>query len=108
MPSFELYNKEGICVFTSQDLDETWRRKERPAGTYISRAEIPANFLAEGNFFVNVAATTYEPLNVHFIERDTAAFIVTDTLDGNSARGDNAGQIEGVVRPVLKWETDLD
>lgn len=105
MPSFELYNKEGICVFTSQDLDETWRRTERASGVYTSRAEIPANFLAEGNFFVNVSAATYEPLNIHFAERDAAAFIVTDTLDGDSARGDNAGQIEGVVRPVLEWET---
>jgi lipopolysaccharide transport system ATP-binding protein len=108
MPAFELYNKEGICVFTSQDIDEAYRRKERAPGAYTSRAEVPANFLAEGNFFVNVSAATYEPLTVHFHERDTAAFIVTDTLDGDSARGDNAGQIEGVVRPILKWDTDFE
>lgn len=108
MPGFELYNKEGICIFTSQDLDPSYRGTERKPGLYTTRAEIPANFLAEGNFFVNVSAATYAPLTVHFMERDAAAFIVTDTLDGDSARGDNAGQIEGVVRPVLKWETDTE
>ena len=106
MPSLQLYNEEGICIFTSQDLDETWRKVPRPKGTFTSRARIPANFLSEGNFFVNVSAATYEPLNIHFTERDAAAFIVTDTLDGNSARGDFAGQMDGIVRPILVWETD--
>ena len=46
-------------------------------------------------------------LTIHFTERDAAAFIVTDTLDGNSARGDFAGQMDGIVRPILVWETDV-
>ena len=108
MPSFQIFNEENICVFTSNDLDENWRGKERPAGMYTSRAEIPQNFLSEGNFFVGVSATTFEPLNVHFNERDAAAFIITDSLEGNSARGDFAGQMEGVVRPILKWETKYE
>jgi lipopolysaccharide transport system ATP-binding protein len=33
------------------------------------------------------------------------AFHVVDSLDGNSARGDYAGTMEGVVRPMLKWQT---
>lgn len=108
MPSFQIYNDQGICVFTSHDLDETWRSKPRPKGIYKSRAEIPANFLAEGNFFVSVSAATYEPLNVHFNERDAVAFIVTDSLDGNSARGDFAGQMYGIVRPILVWKTEFE
>lgn len=108
MPSFQIYNDQATCVFTSHDLDETWRSKPRPKGVYKSRAEIPANFLAEGNFFVSVSATTYEPLNVHFNERDAVAFIVTDSLDGNSARGDFAGQMDGIVRPILDWKTEFE
>lgn len=107
MPSFQLYNEESICVFTSHDLDETWRHTPRPKGFYSSRARIPANFLAEGNFFVSVSAAAYEPLKVHFSERDTIAFIITDSIEGNSARGDFAGQMDGVVRPVLDWKTDF-
>lgn len=104
-PSFELYNEESVCVFTSNDLDKNWRYKPRPKGIYTSTAQIPANFLAEGNFYVSVSLITYEPLNVHFAERDAVAFLITDSLDGDSARGDFGGQINGVVRPILDWET---
>ena len=105
MPGLQLYNDQGICVFTANDLDKNWRTKARPKGFYKSRAEIPANFLAEGNFFVSVSAATYEPLATHFNERDAVAFIVADSLDGNSARGDFAGHMDGVIRPILNWET---
>ena len=105
MPSLQLYNEESVCIFTSKDLDEKWRGKIRPKGIYTSRARIPANFLAEGNFYVSVSLTTYEPLNIHFNERDAVAFLITDSLEGDSARGDFAGQLEGVVRPILDWET---
>ncbi len=108
MPSFQLYNEENLCIFTSNDLDENWRRKSRKKGIYTSRALIPANFLAEGNFYVSVSLATYEPLNVHFEERDAVAFLITDSLDGDSARGDFAGQIQGVIRPILDWETDFE
>ncbi|MEZ5427614.1 MAG: ABC transporter ATP-binding protein [Pyrinomonadaceae bacterium] len=108
MPSFRLYNEENVCVFTSNDLDEKWRRVPRKAGVYTSRARIPENFLAEGNFYVSVALATYEPLNYHFNERDAVAFLITDSLEGNSARGDFAGQMEGLVRPILDWETDFE
>lgn len=106
MPDLRIYNDQGICVFTSHDLDEHWRSTPRSKGVYQSRAEIPGNFLAEGNFFVTVSATTYEPLNRHFDERDAVAFIVADSLDGNSARGDYAGQMDGIVRPILEWNTE--
>lgn len=106
-PSFQLFNEEGICVFTSNDLNEKWRNETRNKGIYTSRAKIPANFLAEGNFFVAVAAATYEPLTEHFNERDVAAFLITDGMEGNSARGDFAGQMQGVVRPIFEWETDF-
>lgn len=107
MPNFQLYNDQGICVFTTIDLDRNWRTNPRTKGFYKSRAEIPANFLAEGNFFVSVSAATFEPLVTHFNERDAVAFIVTDSLDGNSARGDFAGQMDGVIRPILDWKTEF-
>ena len=33
------------------------------------------------------------------------ASLVSDSADGNSARGDWAGQMPGVVRPLFKWTT---
>lgn len=108
MPSFELFNEEGLCVFTSNDLDEKWRYKFRPKGIYKSTAKISANFLAEGSFFVSVSLATYQPLIVHFAERDAAAFLITDSLDGDSARGDFAGHLNGIVRPILQWKTEME
>jgi len=34
-------------------------------------------------------------------------FRVVDTLDGDTARGDYVGKINGVVRPRLEWTTDV-
>ncbi len=54
---------------------------------------------------VGVALSTFDPGTIHFFERDAVAFQVIDSLDGNSARGDFAGPIPGVVRPLLHWST---
>lgn len=107
VPNFHFYNEQGICVFVAHDWSEPWRTKPRPRGIYTTTAWIPGNFLAEGHIFVTVAVSTYTPLIVHFVERDAVTFNVMDSLDGDSARGDYAGLLPGVVRPLLDWETKL-
>ncbi len=104
-PGIQLVNEENMCVFTSYDLDPEWRHKPREEGVFKSRAIIPSNFLSEGNFRVNVLCSTAEPLKVHFDERDAISFLVADSLDGDSARGDFGGNVEGIVRPLLEWKT---
>jgi lipopolysaccharide transport system ATP-binding protein len=101
-PNFHFYNDEGICVFISADVANV---RERQPGTYVSRAVIPGNFLAEGSLFVGAAVSTLETSTVHFFERDIVAFQVVDSMDGESARGAYAGAFPGVVRPRLAWET---
>jgi lipopolysaccharide transport system ATP-binding protein len=49
--------------------------------------------------------STMNPNIVHFSEREVVAFQVIDSLDGDSARGDYAGSMPGVVRPLLRWTT---
>ena len=61
--------------------------------------------LGEGTLIVGVAISTMDPVRIHFYERDAVAFQVVDSLEGDSARGDYAGAIPGVVRPLLKWES---
>ncbi|NNE66514.1 MAG: ABC transporter ATP-binding protein [Pyrinomonadaceae bacterium] len=107
-PAFQLTNEENICVFTSFDSHSVWRKKPREKGVYTSRVTIPANTLSEGNFRVNVICATAEPYRLHFEARDAISFLVADTVDGDSARGDFGGHIEGVVRPMLDWETTVD
>lgn len=105
VPNFHFTNEEGVTAFIASDHDPAWRRKPRNSGRYISTAWLPGNLLAEGTLIVSSAISTMDPLAVHFFERDVVAFQVIDSLDGDSARGDYAGPIPGVMRPLLRWET---
>src|SRR4029077_6520437 len=101
VPQFSLDNEGGIRVFVTFDSDPVWRRRPRTAGQYLSTAWIPGNYLAEGTLFVRAAIFTMQPYIMHLLEPQVAAFQVVDTLDGDSARGDYAGHLPGVVRPLL-------
>ena len=105
VPHFHLVDDDGVTVFTTIDSDPEWRRKRRPKGTYTLTAWIPGNLLSEGNFFVNAVLLTVEPKLKQFHERDVVGFNVVDSMEGDSARGDWAKDIPGIVRPLLKWET---
>jgi lipopolysaccharide transport system ATP-binding protein len=107
LPNFHFFNEEGVCVFVAADHDPAWRKRTRPVGRYVSTAIIPGNFLAEGSMVVGAALSTINPVTVHFFERDAVAFQIIDSLDGDSARGDFAGPMLGVVRPLLNWKTQV-
>jgi len=96
------------CAISSVDHDPQWYGRTRDPGHYISTAWIDGNFLAEGTLIVGAAMSTMDPVLVHFHEREAVAFQIVDSLDGGSARGDFAGTIPGVVRPMLKWTTSFD
>jgi lipopolysaccharide transport system ATP-binding protein len=108
MCSFEIYNEEGICLIDSIDCDPVWRGRVRPVGRYRSTAWIPGNYLAEGTFFLSVFVETLDPHVQQIRERQIVAFSVVDTCEGDSARGDFAGHLRGVVRPLLDWSTVLN
>ena len=106
LPFFQFYNDEGILAFEVNDLDPNWRGRPRPEGEYKSAVRVPGNLLAEGSVFVTAGLTSEGPI-LQFFESDTVAFQVIDTLDGDSARGDYAGHMHGVVRPMLQWSTQF-
>jgi lipopolysaccharide transport system ATP-binding protein len=61
--------------------------------------------LAEGTLFVGPGLMSLTSLITQFQERDVVAFHVVDSHDGDSARGDWAGKVDGVMRPLLSWNT---
>jgi lipopolysaccharide transport system ATP-binding protein len=106
LPNFQVYNQDRVHLFTVQDVTREWHRRAKEKGEYTSTVWIPANFMAEGAFYVNVAVVTYLPgLRVHFNAVEVIGFDVVDSIEGDTARGDYAGKMEGVIRPILDWET---
>ena len=103
VPVIGLEKDDGFCVFVSHDRDTEWRRCERPAGYFTSTVYIPGNFLSEGRFVIGAGIITEVPFRVHFDINPAVAFQVIDSFDGDAARGDLAGQMPGVIRPLLKW-----
>ncbi len=103
VPNYHLINEEGVCAFIILEQNAEWRRRPRPAGRYVSTAWIPGNALSEGTLVISAAISTMDPVTVHFFERDVVAFQIIDSLDGDSARGDYAGPMPGIVRPLLNW-----
>ncbi len=106
LPHFALVKATGEFIFVTVDVDPAWRGRKRPAGHYKSTVSIPGNLLSEGMVFVQSNLRTLTPDTIQFWARDVVAFHIIDTLDGNSARGDYAGDIPGVVRPLLNWTTE--
>jgi lipopolysaccharide transport system ATP-binding protein len=107
LPNFNFYNEEGLLLFWSHDLDPDWHQRRRPAGRYVSTAWIPGNLLTEGTVSVGAGMETVAPTMFQFWEPEAVSFRVVDSLEGDSARGDYMGHIEGVMRPRLKWRTEL-
>ncbi|MFN6945461.1 MAG: ABC transporter ATP-binding protein [Cytophagaceae bacterium] len=105
IPNFNLYNEDGLKIFTTMDIDPEWRQRPRPIGRYVSTAWIPGNLLSEGKIFINAAMMTPQPFIAHFSEHNAISIQVIDDMGVDSARGDWTGYIGGVVRPLLKWTT---
>jgi len=107
LPHYHLYNEDGVCIFVTLDLDPAWRRRPRPTGYYVSKTRIPGNFLSEGMLVVEPWLITTNPSMLQFVEPDAVVVQVIDSLDGDSARGDYAESVPGVVRPLLQWTTQF-
>ncbi len=107
LPNIQLYNQNRVLLFTVQDVTSEWKRREKKRGEYMSTVWIPPNFMAEGTFFLNFAIVTYYPKSrLHFLAEDAVSFDVIDKMTSTeTARGDYVGRMEGLIRPVLDWET---
>ena len=107
LPNFQFFNESGIHMFSSHDLDPVWRQRRRPTGRYVSTVVVPGNLLSDGSVSISVGMETIAPRMFQFYVHDAVTFRVVDTLDGDSARGDYVGKINGVVRPRLEWTTTV-
>jgi lipopolysaccharide transport system ATP-binding protein len=105
-PVFQLKNEQGQVIFTSIDQDPNWKGRPRPKGRYTSTVWIPGNLMADGMVFPDCILMATNPEYGLFREKNCVAFMVVDSQESDSARGEYTRGIPGVVRPLLKWSTD--
>ncbi len=93
----------GEYVFTSFDTDtpELYEKFDtRPAGHYVSRAEIPADMFNEGRYIVGVNASSFG-VRRYFMDENALAF----NVDISGAPGTQWAEPRvGSIRPRLNWE----
>jgi lipopolysaccharide transport system ATP-binding protein len=105
-PNIWVYNEEGTLLFGSLNQDLRWYSKPYPEGRFTSTAWIPGNLFSAGMFFVTVCLNTRSPDTLQFDEQQVIVFSVRDNMGLGTARGDWAGDMPGVVRPLLQWSTE--
>jgi lipopolysaccharide transport system ATP-binding protein len=104
VPNVHLHNELGINLFTSINASlPGWYNQPHPEGAFRATCWIPGNFLAEGRITVRAVVSTHNPDAVHADAPEAVAFVVTDPLRGDGARGEFARDFPGVVRPLLRW-----
>jgi len=107
MPHFIVWSDQGIKLFTAIETDPQWAGKPRPAGRYVTTAWVPGNLLSEGLLYVSAQMKTLEPFERHFHARQEVAFHVIDNLEPGGARGPWTGNVDGALRPMLDWESEV-
>jgi lipopolysaccharide transport system ATP-binding protein len=106
-PKIKVYDGRGDVAFNALDTSERWQESSEP-GEYVATAWIPGNLLNEGLVTVDVGVVSLGLLKLlpHAGAVPAVSFHVHDPGDGDSARGDFAGQLRGVIRPLLDWTTE--
>ena len=105
IPHFSVHNLEGVQLFSVVETGTEWRGRRREPGRYVTIGWIPGNYLADGTIVIGAAVNTVNPSIMHFYAVDAASVCIIDSFNGDSARGDFPGDLHGVVRPMLKWNT---
>ena len=103
-PSFVVNNEWGpICWAT--DAGSPGHGTPRAAGRHRVIAWFPANFLTAGRMTITASLMSFTPYAEHFRELEVVAFQALETHGGS--RGIFTGHIDGGIRPLLEWESEL-
>jgi len=98
-----LQTARGETVLTSFDTDNSAQfeaHRTRQTGDYVSRCEIPADFLNEGRYVLGVNASSYR-IQRYFQDEQAISF----TVDATGAPGSHWPELRlGPIRPRLEWE----
>ena len=104
--AFNFFNASGINIFDSHENLTEYYHLEKEVGYYQTTVWVQENLFSEGVILIGVALVTHDPFTVHFHERETLAFNMIDDVGNSPTRGDYVGSVPGIIRPLLKWQSD--
>jgi hypothetical protein len=86
------------CAFSRRECERTQGQ------LYYSTVTLPPHLLSEGEYAIDIDIFASRGKRVNYVSaKDVILFHVGDPMTGNSARGDYAERLSGVVRPHLRW-----
>jgi lipopolysaccharide transport system ATP-binding protein len=100
IPNMHLFMADGTHVFFAAD-----EQFDYDIGTYLTTLIIPGFLLNTGTYTVGIAFTSLTPYTINFYLKDALMFEIIENI--NNRRLDYIGNIPGVIRPNLKWETNI-
>ena len=98
IPNMHLFVADGTHVFFAAG-----EQKEYKEGVYIATLTIPGSLLNTGTYIAGIAFTTLMPYKINFYLKDALMFEIMENIIDRKMN--YVGQIPGVIRPNLKWET---
>jgi lipopolysaccharide transport system ATP-binding protein len=102
--NFQLINEQGTVAFASNPTDQSgWHGRPSPVGLFRSRCYIPGDLLKAGQYRVLLSVIKNDSYLIYKHE-DALVFEVQDSAE---LRRGWYGEMVGIVRPLLKWTTDL-
>ena len=106
VPNLWFYNEEGAVVFSDTRCRPGMARESATGRDVhehgVGSGKLPLRRQSRRHCCDQPHVPSVE---VHVLYGEAVAFQVIDSLDGDSARGDYAGPMPGIVRPLLRWET---
>ncbi len=101
--SLQLYNEHGILVFETAPVHQTgWLGRPFPVGIFRYACHVPGNLLNNGLHRVVLFIVKNDDILLHKQE-DILIFEIADSMEN---RAGWYGKWDGVIRPILEWETE--
>ena len=106
----QIMNEKANLLFSSNEFNSSdWNLKKFRKKITITSCIIPADFLNEGKYSINIAIGNYNPNIIHVKLDEVLTFRVIDNSSyKNGVKGCFVGYWPGLIRPKLEWATKFD
>jgi lipopolysaccharide transport system ATP-binding protein len=102
--SLNIYNEQGLLAFNTAPVHEPeWHGRPFPVGLFLSECHVSGDLLNDGMYRVDLLIVKNQG---HILYRHDA-ILIFDVRDEAEMRSDWHGKWRGVVRPNLRWVTEL-